>query len=202
MTRTDFAEILHKIGVAVGKPLAANEREADQRAELYWSLFKSTPLDAMRIAAARVVLSCKWYPTPAELASAIADTVNAQIVEIVPAEAFRLAWRAAAKIDFEISGPYWANGKEYASQTAYVMEGLPPFVARALRAFGIRAMATGKEPTGVVRAQFTKTFEGVVEQHKKLALMPAALKREIEQQNKGTLPASAQQAIGQIGVEK
>ena len=198
MTAKDFATVMAYLEAGINQPLPKN------RAEVYWDLLKDLPVDVMRTAAKRVLLEHQWstFPSVAQLRQAASETILGQVAELPPAEAWAQAWNAVGRIDPEIQGPYIMNGKEYPSQTAAIMDSLPLLVAKTINAYGIRALTHGQEPIGVIRGQFLKMFDQITTKHKRLALMPPALQKEIEQQNKGTLPAQAQQAFGQIGVER
>lgn len=203
MTAKDFTTCMAYLEVGINQPLPKN------RAEIYWDLLNDLPIDVLRTAAKRVLLEHQWatFPSVAQLRQAASDTILGQVAELPPAEAWAQAWKAVTRIDPEVSGPYMMRDKEgvmrqYPSQTAAIMDSLPFLVAKTINAYGIRALTHGQEPIGVVRGQFLKMFDQITTKHKKLALMPPALKREIEQQNKGTLSAPVQQALGQIGLER
>ncbi len=198
MTRKQFAEVLAVLSAAVEKPFAA------ETAEVYWAVLGDLPLDVFRAAAKVVVLThaYKTIPLASELRKAASDVIQGQISDMTPANAWEACQRAAKRIDLDISGPYWARGKTYASQAASVMDELPPLVARAMSAFGLADLcnaAKGASALTTIRAQFLKVVEQQIEHRRKLALMPPALAKEIESH---TLPASAARAIESIGAEK
>lgn len=199
MTKKQFAEVMAYLEAATDKPLSAD------RAAIYFDLLNDLPVDVLRTAAKRVLLQPQWgrFPDVLELRQAAADTIQAQVAEMTPERAWGLAWAAAGKLSFDCPpGQYWANGKRWPSQVAYVMSTVPPLVARAMSNFGLAALAHGREPIGVVRGQFLKCFQQIIEERKRLALMPPALVREIEQQNQKALPAPVAKVIGQIGMEE
>lgn len=197
MNRKEFAQTLAYVETAVKTPLS------DKEAEVYWDALRDLPLDVLRIACKRVVLEYEYksFPSIATLRKAAAETILGQVAAISPDEAWGIAWQAAGRLDLENShSPYFVNGKEWPSRTAWVMSSVPPLVARAMTNFGLAALAHGKDPVGVMRGQFLKCFEQQIEKRRRLALIPAALQREIEQ-NSATLPTVAHTALGQIGVE-
>jgi hypothetical protein len=197
MNRKDFAACLAYVETACKTPLS------DKEAEVYWDLLRDLPLDVLRIACKRVVLEhpYKSFPSIAQLRQAASETILGQVAELAPAEAWRLASQAMSKIDPEISGPYSLNGKEYPSQTVAILASLPLLVRKTVSAYGIRSWTHGREQVGVVRAQFLKMFEQNVAHHKRLALMPDALKREIEAKSQAQTPSVAHASLAQIGLE-
>ncbi len=196
MTRKQFGEVMAYLVAATNQPMSK------ERADVYFDLLQELPLETLRIAAKKVAIAHVWstFPSVAELHSAACDAITTQCQERSAAEAWELARAVADKIDPDIGGPYWKNGKQYPTQMAAHLDGVPLLVAKTMREIGWQSIAGDKE--SVVRAHFIRAYDAAVTEHKKLTLMPASLKREIEQQNKGTLLTQAQQAIGQIGMEK
>lgn len=186
-----------------------NQSISEERSKQFYNLLGDLPLDVLRIACKRVVLEHPWptFPSVAEIRQAASETILGQVAELPPAEAWRLASQAMAKIDCEIAGPYMARNREgvmtqFPSQTAAVMANLPPLVRKTVSAYGVRAWTQGREPIGVIRGQFLRMFEQNVAQFKRLALMPPALQKEIEAKSPASLPSVAHNALSQIGVEK
>jgi hypothetical protein len=208
MTSLEFAKVMNYIANMIGKPIGATPKEADARMEGYWELLKDLRLDILQAAAKRVVLEHKWntFPTVAEIRELATQTAAGTIAELPPAEAWRLASEAIAKIDPEIRGPYRMRGRdgvmrEFPSQAEAVLDRLPPIVTRAIRAYGLHPMCFGQEPMGVVRGQFLRIYEQLAEQEKKSASLPAALVKEI-QAKQAALPApSVAGLIESIGKE-
>lgn len=199
MTRKQFAEIMAYIAAGVEKG------PSPETAAVYYAALGDLPLDVFRAAAKVVILNhgFKSFPLAYQLRQAASDIVLGQIAELPPAEAWRLAWEAVGRIDPDIQGPYTVRNHEgvmteFPSQKVAVIANLPPLVAKTLRAYGLQSMIGGKESVSIVRSQFIKMFEQIAAQHKKLALMPEALAKEIE--------SRATPAIGKIvdaiGVER
>lgn len=161
--RMEFVKVLGYIATAIGKPVT------EGMAEVYYDLLGDLPLDVFQTAAKRVVLEHKWatFPSVAELREAAAETMRGNVKELSAAEAWDKAWGAVHDIDLEIP------------HTLYVLEGLPPLVREAIRAFGLPAMVYGKEPVGVVRGQFLKIYEQLAIRDRRRALLPQSVKDEI-----------------------
>jgi hypothetical protein len=173
---------------------ATNQPMSKERADVYYDMLQEMPLETLRIAAKKVALSHSWstFPSVAEIHEAACETVMSQCQELLPMQAWAIARRAAASIDPDVQGPYFRNGKEHRSMAAAFMADVPLLVAKAIRQIGLNAI--GKDNESVVRAHFTRAYEAIVNDHKKLALMPPSLKREIEAQQPDVLK--------RIGVER
>lgn len=189
MTRDEFLDVMGYISVAIGKPLGNNEKETERRLEVYFDLLGDLPLAVLRMAAKKVCLEHIWasFPNPAELRNAAALVTRGLAAEMAPAEAWELAWKATAKIDLEVEGSLDRACKD-----------LPPLVFAAMKAYGVPSLVYGKEPVGVVRAQFLKIYEQLQQRDQKAALLPPALKAQIEAN--GQPPAvSMEQTFRSIG---
>src|SRR5262245_2019943 len=120
MTREDFAITMAYLESGLNQPLPA------KRAEVYWDLLKDLPVDALRLAAKRVLLEHKWatFPSVAELRQAASEVLLGQEAEMSPATAWELAWAAARRIDLGLTGRYLVvrGGvtREYESQAQSV----------------------------------------------------------------------------------
>lgn len=189
MTKAEFLPVMAYIAAAIGKPFA---REAS---EVYFDLLGDLPLDVLKVTAKRVVVEHKWasFPTVAELREAAAETMRGEVKALSPAEAWKLAWDAACRIDPEVSGSFERETKN-----------LPPLVVEAMVTFGVNALCYGKEPVGVIRGQFLKVVEQLQVRDRRHAMLPAPVKqavRAIGSQRKA-LPPSVAEAVAKIGVEK
>lgn len=165
MSRREFAEVMAYLSAACGKPMPS------EAAEVYFDLLGDLPVEVLRIAAKRVALSHPWatFPSVAELREAGAETMRGKSVELSAAEAWRIAWSTAGRIDLDVIG-----------SCDRAMASVPPLVAEAMQSFGIAALCYGKEPVGVVRAQFVKFFEQLAAREKRVALLPPALRESIQ----------------------
>ncbi len=183
MNLEEFAKIVLFLEASTGKPIDLPGPKAQARMEVYFGLLGDLDYSVMMIAAQRVVLEHPWatFPSIAELRQAAAETIHGQIRELSPAEAWDMAWKAAGAIDLEIEGSFERR-----------TEGLPLIVLEAMRVFGIPALCYGKEPVGVVRAQFTKIYEQLAARDKRRALFPPSVKDSIEK-------IGATEVAGQIG---
>ncbi len=182
MTDNEFAEVLAYIGAAIQKPLS------QESVSVYWDLLGDIPIDALRVAAKRVVLQHKWatFPSVAELREAAAETMQGRVKDLSAAEAWKYAWRGAGRIDPEVQGSI-----ERACKT------LPPLVVEAMQTFGIHALCCGKEPVGVVRSQFMKIYEQLQARTQRERLLPQAVKEQV-----AALGAEARRELRGIGVER
>ncbi len=179
MNRQEFAAVMAYLSLATKQPFP---REA---MEVYWDLLGDLPLEVLQIAAKRVALEHPWpsFPSVAELREAAAETMRGKVSEMSAAEAWRLAWQAVGVIDLEVDG-----------SLKRATERLPALVLEAMKVFGIAALVGGKEPVGVVRAQFTKIFDQLQAREKRLALLPAPLKTAIA--SLGAMPAAIEDKSG------
>ncbi len=185
MTRPEFAEIMARLAAAYGTGFG---RPMDEfTVTVYYDALGDITLDVLRIAAKRVMMQQKWFPTVHELRQAASETQAGEVAALPPAEAWALAWRAACRIDPDIEG-----------SVDRACEMLPTLVLEALRAFGINAMIYGKEPLGVVRGQFLKIYEQIQAKAQRERLLPAQLKAEV----KAIGSEFARQQLKQIGVER
>ena len=188
MSRFEFAQVMAYIAAAIGKPLSA------EATEVYFELLGDLPLEVLHVTAKRVVLEHKWatFPTVAELREAAAETMLGEIKGLSPAEAWAMAWKAAGRIDLETEG-----------SLERACAGLPPLVVEAMRAFSLPALVYGKEPVGIVRAQFVRMFEQLQARAHRQALLPDGLKRQIAAigQEPAALPGPVNALLGCVGVE-
>jgi hypothetical protein len=188
MTREEFGKVVAYIATAIDKELSKD------RLKVYFDLLGDLSFEVLLTAARRVVLEHPWatFPSVAELRSAAAETIQAQVSATSPAEAWSLAWAATARIDPESEGSF---------ERAVEKLKVPPLVVEAMRAFGVQALCYGKEPVGVVRGQFMDIYEQLLARDKRRALMPGPLKQAIESAGKEPqkLPGKVAKAIESIG---
>jgi hypothetical protein len=165
MTRPEFVKAMAYLTAGCGKSLEPVSLE------VYFDLLGDLPFDAFQTAVKRVLLRHKYatFPTVAELREAAAQTARGEVAPLPPAEAWALAWRAAARTDPEIDGSFDRAATR-----------LPPLVRRAIEAYGLNALCYGSEPLTVVRAQFLRVYEQLAAGEAARELLPAATRREIE----------------------
>src|SRR5262249_5871634 len=122
MTRPEFLAVIGYVAAGIGKALPA------ESLEVYFDCLGDLPLDVLKLAAKRVVLEHRWatFPTVAELRAAAAETMQGQVAELSPAEAWAIAWRVVGSTDPEVEGSFQRASK-----------GVPPLVVEAIRAFGL-----------------------------------------------------------------
>lgn len=183
MTTSEFAAVMGFLESACGKPLPP------KALDVYFELLGDLPVDVLRLSAQRVALEHPWanFPSIAELRAAAAEIVRGLVKEVSPAESWELAWRAAGRIDLEIDG-----------SADRAMNGLPEIVQEAMRAYSIPSLVYGKDPVGVIRGQFLKIFEQLAARDRRIALLPAAMKKKIVET--GDRPPVIQKVLDQIGV--
>lgn len=186
MTRAEFATVMAYLEAACGKPLA------QKSLDVYFDLLGDLSAEVLSIAAKRIAVEHKWatFPSVAELREAASETLRGEVKELSAAEAWEWAWSAVKSIDLEIEG-----------SCERACRGLSNTVLEAMRAFGIPALVYGKEPLGVVRAQFTKIYEQLAARDRRAALLPAALKKEIAAIGQKRLPPAVAKQIEDIGQE-
>jgi hypothetical protein len=193
--KKQFAGVMAYLATAIQKPVGK------ETIDVYYDLLGDLPVEVLQAAAKRVVLEHKWatFPSVAELREAASETMRGQVKDVSPAEAWEMAWAVACRHDPNQSGEYVSNGKKFPSQWAAITAGMPQIVLDAINAFGPRALIYGQEPIGVLRGQFLKTFEQIAARHKRQALLPQSLRKEIE--GRGKLPAPVKHAIADLGKE-
>lgn len=164
MTRMEFANSMAFIAAAIQKPLPK------ESAEVYFELLGDLPLEALQLAAKRVVLEHRWatFPTVAELREAASDILRGQLSSISAAEAWAAAWQAAGRIDLDVAG-----------SADRALAKVPPLVQAAMKAYGIPDLCHGKEPVTVVRSQFMKMFDQLAAKATRQALLPASMQEAI-----------------------
>lgn len=165
MTRLEFLKVMAALTAGSGRDLAADAKE------VYFDCLGDLTVDVFALAAKRVLMEHKWatFPSIAELRQAAAETVRGTVKELGSGEAWAMAWRAVGQIDPEVAGSYARAVKE-----------LPAIVVEAMENYGINPLCYGKEPVGVIRAQFTKIFDQLADRDRRKALMPANLTKQIE----------------------
>ena len=172
MTKAEFLVVLAYLEMACGKKLEPKAVDA------YFDLLGHHSAEMLQLSAKRVVLEHPWatFPSIAELNKAAVETSRAQISKTSAAEAWELAWDRVRYTDLEI---------EY--QRDRCLNGLPDLVKKAMLTFGLPALIYGKEPVAVIRAQFMKIYEQLQTSAESAALLPPALREQI--QNIGQMPA-------------
>src|SRR5262245_23722807 len=97
MTRAEFAEVMLYLEAGCGKSLP------DTSMEVFFDLLGDLPQDVLRVAAQRVILEHRWatFPSLAELRAAAAETIQGQVNEISPGQAWGIATKACWSCDVE-----------------------------------------------------------------------------------------------------
>lgn len=190
MNRAEFAKIMAYIGKAISKPPDA------EQVEVYFDLLGDLDEDVLRMAAKKVCLDHPWpsFPSVAELRKAAAQAMRGNAADLSPADAWELAWRAARRIDLEE-----ADAMDKGGSIDRACSHLPPLVFRAMRAYGLPSLCYGKDPVGVVRGQFMKIYEQIQNRENELALLPPALKAQIEAKAPQPIAGSVASLAGKIG---
>lgn len=183
MSREEFLRVTAYITAASDKPLSQDRLEA------YFDLLGDLPYEILLTAAKRVVLEHPWatFPSIAELRKAATESTQGTIATLTAAEAWALAWKCIGNTDPEVEGSF-----------ARASFDLPAIVIEAIRTFGLMAMCYGKEPIGVVRAQFTAIYEQLAARAARTALFPAALTQAIQRK---PLPAPVASTLAAIGTK-
>ena len=186
MTRKEFTAVMAYITAGIQKPLPA------ESAEVYFDLLGDLRADVFQVAAQRVMTEHVWatFPSVAELRQAAAETMRGELKELSAAEAWKIAWGKACKIDLDMAGSAERH-----------LEAVPSLVREAIVSFGLPALCYGKEPVGVVRGQFLKIYEQLAARERRQLLLPDKVKRQIADTPKKMLPKSVVKAIAKIGVE-
>lgn len=188
MTRPEFLRVILYLEAGMGLKLP------DARQEVYFDTLGDLPLEALQLAAQRVLLEHRWstFPTIAELREAAVQATHGRVKEITAAEAWDMAWRAVGRIDPEIDG-----------SIDRACKGLPPIVVEAMKGLGIVDLCYGKEPVGVLRGQFLKMFEQLSARDRSLALLPADTRQALRSaKERRALPGRVSTALDTIRKEK
>ena len=187
MTRKEFAKIAVYIGCACGGKYLDEEALT-----VYFDLLGDLQYETLLVGAKRVLLERVYpnFPTAGELRHAAAATPQGPISELTPIEAWAIGSRVFKNTDPEIPGSF-----EHACRDANA----PAIVIQTIKALGLPSLCYGREPIGVVRAQFTRAYEQMAARAKTAALLPEKLKTSIEQQHKTPLQSSIHQLTAGIG---
>jgi len=169
MTEQDFKECMAYLAVAVNKPLAATEKEAEFRRKVYFDLLGDLSAEVLQLACKRVALNHPWatFPSAAELRAAAVETMQGMVSMLSAEEAWGIAWKVA---DVDMEQPHSMER----------IKKIPPLVLKAINTFGLAAFLYCKDPVGVMRAQFIKIFDALAKTEKQRLLLPAALTKAIE----------------------
>lgn len=181
MTNTEFIEVMGYLTAGSGKDIPAAAKL------VYFDCLQDLGFEAFKLGAKWVLMHHRFatFPTIAELREASTSASRGTVVELSPAKAFEIAWKIIANTDPEIEGSF-----------ARAAKGAPPAVVETIRAMGIPALCYGKEPVGVVRAQFERSFTQIAAGEKRRALLPASLTQAIEGRGAKSLPANVLDGIG------
>lgn len=198
MTRKEFSEGLYFLAAGCRQALEAPTLEA------YFALLGDLSAETFREACRVVLLSHKYatLPSIAELREAALMVENARNPQLTAGEAFAIAREAAGNVDMDIIGPFKVRNYQtgewdvYPSQEAYALRDVPEPVVKAMRAFGLREFCYAEDPTGVVRAQFTKVFEQIAARDQRTALMPPSVREFLDNKRDADL---VQKTLAQIG---
>lgn len=197
MTRNEFGAVMAYLQVGLsGSGKCLDEKTFEAMLDVYFDLLGDLPAPVFQLAAKRVLLEHRWatFPTVAELRQAAAETAQGQAIELSPAEAWQIAWKAAGKIDLDIDGSCERQ-----------MAALPPIVQQAMRAFSLPALVNGKEPLAVVRAQFIKIYEQLAARERRVALLPTMLREQLNEigreHEQRQLPSRASKALAIVSTD-
>ena len=187
MTRKEFAQIVAYVATAIDKELPKD------RIAVYFDLLGDLPFEVLISAAKKVVLEHPWatFPSAAELRQAASETMRGKVTDLSPAEAWEIAWRVAGKTDPESEGSFSRATKD-----------VPAIIVEAIKAYGVNSLCYGKEPVAVVRRQFIEIYQQIAAREKRAALLPAKLKKTIEEGPSKPLPPKVLKAIEGIGKEE
>ena len=136
-----------------------------EKIEVWFNAFGHLPTRPVRIAA-RVLSTRKSFGVPKgqDLSSAIREILQPEGREISGAEAFQMAYAAAARFGY--------------TRRDAGLKSLPPLVRRAAERFGWDDLRMAENPE-LIRGQFARVYESIsAQEHNELAL-PPALKEEI-----------------------
>ena len=199
MTHTEFLKVCAYLTAGTGKDLIADSKA------VYWDCLKDMPFEVMMASAQKVLMEHPWatFPSVAELRQAASETIRGKVNEVSPSEAWMMARKVAAGYDPDLQGSYWAEGKLWPSQFAFLIHRLPVVVVKAIREFGVLSLSVNEGAISIVRAQFIDTFRQVAAREKREALLPDALKQTIAETGEcRTLPPKIVDVIAAIGAAK
>jgi hypothetical protein len=201
VTKTEFAEVIAFIELAIGKPIDPDPKTALARTRVFFELLGDLPVEVLRTSVKRVLNEHKWasFPTPAEIREACALTQHGKQAELSAAEAWSLAWKAVGAHDPDLHGAYMYGGVTYESQWACITRNYPPRVIEAIHSFGVSALVSCKDPVGVLRGQFMKIYDQLAARDMRLALLSEPVKQEITKAGEKRIPVAVQNVIALIG---
>src|SRR5262245_33176644 len=173
-TRVEFAAMLAYLTAGCGKSLS------DDAAEVYFDLLGDLPPRALMAAAKQALLEPLYnaFPPVSRLRGLAIQAMAGPHGELSAGEAWELAYRFAREFDPELSGPYMKRGKLFDSQADAMLDGLPPLVTKAIRAFGFAPLANANPVYS--KREFIAIFEQLAARERKQALLPAPLRDEME----------------------
>lgn len=178
MHKAEFATIMAYVEAGCGKGLTPAAMD------VYFDLLGDLPAELMATAARRVLCEHVWatFPSVAELRQAAAATAQGTITAMSGHEAWAIAAKFGRAYDPEQNGTWTTrrNGeaKTYGSMAESLLDGVPPLVVEAMRAFGFVALANCDE--NFARPQFIKIYESLSEREERRALMPPSVRVAVD----------------------
>lgn len=148
-------------------------------AKIYVRLLIDIPAQALEAAALQHIAEDEWFPAVAELRKTAFALMAAEYQELTPLEAWGKVSNAIRYSVMGDSGAY----------TYPRYHDLPDTVQRAVIALGgIRLLAMSEDPPGVLRAQFERAYNQLMDRQRTHARMLPEVRRAMQQLSK---PANA-----------
>lgn len=162
MTYPEFATVIAYLAGAVGKPVARKQ------AEVYFDLLGDLPLPVFQFAAKRAIAESAYpvLPPIGVLRKLAVEAMDGNEGGATPAEAWELCRAAIVKFGY---------CREKAG-----LQSLPSTVRRAAECLGWQDLCDSDKPE-IVRAQFQKAYETLVDRKRRLDLLPVSMRQALTQ---------------------
>jgi hypothetical protein len=195
VTKQEFAEVIAFLELATGKPIHDDPAQALSRTKLYFQMLGDLPLESLRLAAERLVCERKWasFPQVAELRELAASSDRGEITTTSAGEAWGIAIKACADCDIEVEGSV---------SRSFAKHGVTPMIEEAIRRFGFMSLYN-PENMESMRAQFRDIWNAMIEQDRRVGILPQAVRERITKRENGpgTLSSPIAGLLRGIGVE-
>lgn len=179
MTKNEFSEIIAYLEAGIGRPIAESDDATRMaRMRVYYDLLEDMPIETLRVAVKRVVLTWRYpsFPSVAEIRKFAVNASRGTVSSMMAGEAWAMATKAIAKVDVDIPGSVERH-----------LGGLPEIVRRTINAFGFKAMYTiPSRNLEAARAQFRVIFEEWQDREVARGILPTSVADKIEEIGEAT----------------
>lgn len=156
MTKEEAKQL---VGLAAANFPALQDKDMRPTAILWQKMLEDIPYEVAEKAVLKVIATNRHFPTVAEIRSAVAEIMQPD--GIAPGEAWGLVLETVRRYGF------------YRQKEA--LASLPEDVATAVRHLGWQEICLSEQPE-IVRAQFMKVYEQVINRERQSMVMPREVK--------------------------